>query len=51
MRWCLLLTFAATATPALSQQRAEPPAVRVYLLAGQSNMEGQAVVDLDHERH
>jgi len=51
MRWCLLLTFAAAATPALSQQRAEPPAVRVYLLAGQSNMEGQAVVDLDHERH
>ncbi len=25
--------------------------VRVFLLAGQSNMEGQGVVDLDHEKH
>ena len=25
--------------------------VKVFLLAGQSNMEGQAVVDLDHERY
>lgn len=25
--------------------------LRVFLLAGQSNMEGQAVVDLDHEQH
>jgi hypothetical protein len=28
-----------------------PPTLRVFLLAGQSNMEGQAVVDLDHEQH
>ena len=27
------------------------PTLRVFLLAGQSNMEGQAVVDLDHEQH
>lgn len=26
-----------------------PPTLRVFLLAGQSNMEGQAVVDLDHK--
>ena len=25
--------------------------IRVFLLAGQSNMEGHAVVDLDHEEH
>ena len=29
----------------------EPVRLRVFLLAGQSNMEGQAVVDLDHEEH
>ena len=28
-----------------------PPTIKVFLLAGQSNMEGQAVVDLDHEEH
>lgn len=27
------------------------PTLRVFLLAGQSNMEGQAVVDLAHEQH
>ena len=26
-------------------------AVQVYILAGQSNMEGQGVVDLDHPSH
>ena len=31
-------------------QTADPPVV-VFLLAGQSNMEGQAVVDLVHEKH
>lgn len=31
--------------------KAKPPVLRVFLLAGQSNMEGQAVVDLDHEQH
>ena len=28
-----------------------PPKLKVFLLAGQSNMEGQAVVDLDHPEH
>jgi len=27
------------------------PKLKVFLLAGQSNMEGQAVVDLDHDEH
>jgi len=31
------------------ETRARP--LKVFLLAGQSNMEGQAVVDLDHERY
>lgn len=49
------LALFLTASPA--QQRAEllapkpQPKLRVFLLAGQSNMEGQAVVDLDHEQH
>lgn len=29
----------------------EPLPVRVFILAGQSNMEGQGVVDLDHPQH
>ncbi len=29
----------------------EPSPVRVFILAGQSNMEGQGVVDLDHPQH
>jgi hypothetical protein len=29
----------------------DPPSVKVFLLAGQSNMEGQGVVDLDHPEH
>ena len=29
----------------------EKQPIRVFILAGQSNMEGQAVVDLDHPRH
>ncbi|MDA0974811.1 MAG: sialate O-acetylesterase [Phycisphaerales bacterium] len=57
-----ILAAAATASLALSASTttvvaAEPPpstgeakAVRVFLLAGQSNMEGHGVVDLDHER-
>ena len=46
--------FAAVALASLSAQSKgskQPPTLRVYLLAGQSNMEGQAVVDLDHEQH
>ena len=30
---------------------AEPRPVRIFILAGQSNMEGQGVVDLDHPEH
>ncbi|MHC4878885.1 MAG: sialate O-acetylesterase [Planctomycetota bacterium] len=30
---------------------ANAPAVQVYILAGQSNMQGQGVVDLDHPRY
>lgn len=35
----------------LDESADDPPVLRVFLLAGQSNMEGQAVVDLDHEQH
>lgn len=50
-----LLTLAATgiaqAPAALSPTKQPPvPVVRVFLLAGQSNMEGHGVVDLDEER-
>ncbi len=39
----LVMTGEATA--------AEPSPVRVFILAGQSNMEGQGVVDLDHPKY
>ena len=42
----LLLSFRSLEAP-----DAKPGKLRVFLLAGQSNMEGQAVVDLDHEEH
>ena len=42
----LLLSFRPLAGPGPGPQK-----LRVFLLAGQSNMEGQAVVDLDHEEH
>ena len=32
-------------------QSPEKPILRVFILAGQSNMQGQAVVDLDHPQH
>ncbi|MAB90765.1 MAG: sialate O-acetylesterase [Planctomycetes bacterium] len=44
----LLLLFVCAAPHSNAQ---ETPVLRVFLLAGQSNMEGQAVVDLDHEQH
>ncbi len=46
MKAALLLALWA---PVVAAQ--ETKIVRVFLLAGQSNMEGQAVVDLDHEEH
>lgn len=49
-RWTLLLFVVAIgATHAAGQAPADPPAalpVKVFVLAGQSNMEGQAVADL-----
>ncbi len=47
-----LLFVAAASALGMPQEPVEPPPVlHVILLAGQSNMEGQAVVDLDHEEH
>ena len=45
------ILLAAATLSAQTDARKQTPTVRVYLLAGQSNMEGQAVVDLDHEQH
>ena len=48
----IALSLLAASKALLAQTAAkQPPTVSVYLLAGQSNMEGQAVVDLDHEQH
>ena len=53
----LALAFLATSSLALALAPQDPgaapppkPALRVFLLAGQSNMEGHGVVDLDDER-
>lgn len=49
-----LLSIAALWTsdaPAHNQTAGGTQIVRVFVLAGQSNMEGQGVVDLDHEQH
>ena len=37
--------------PLTSHGEENSDVIRVFLLAGQSNMEGHAVVDLDHEEH
>ena len=55
-RICLATLFAILVNCGLcvSQESSEvtqPRVVRVFLLAGQSNMQGQGVVDLDHEQH
>ena len=49
MRNLLVALPLLSACSALGES-AEPaqPTLKVFLLAGQSNMEGQAVVDLDH---
>lgn len=49
MRRLLPLLSLLVAT-ALAQEPTKPRVVRVFLLAGQSNMEGQGVADLDDER-
>ena len=49
-----LLLILLAVLPACAEPRAnssEPQRIRVFVLAGQSNMEGQAVVDLVHEKH
>jgi len=45
----LLAILPACAAPDASPPK--PQRIQVFVLAGQSNMEGQAVVDLDHEKH
>ena len=46
-----LLLAAFLLGPATTTDTVEPRTLKVFLLAGQSNMEGQAVVDLDHPDH
>jgi len=47
----MILTSLLLACVQAAPAQQPPPGLKVYLLAGQSNMEGQAVVDLDHEEH
>ena len=42
-----VLLVALLALPALAADPPKPKPVKVFVLAGQSNMEGQAVVDLE----
>lgn len=46
-----LSTLSAVLVLGLAAQDPPPGPLKVFLLAGQSNMEGQAVVDLDHPDH
>jgi hypothetical protein len=45
----LTLACSLSASVGAAQQADEP--IRVFILAGQSNMEGQGVVDLDHPQY
>ena len=47
----LLLTLATQPLATQPLTAADDAPIQVFLLAGQSNMEGQAVVDLVHEQH
>ena len=51
----ILITFLSShsiqLTQKLSAQTKKRPIARVFILAGQSNMQGHAVVDLDHPEH
>lgn len=50
--WTIVLAVVSGAAPA--QAAADPPRkipIKVFVLAGQSNMEGQGVVDLDHPQY
>ena len=52
MTLLLLTTICLTGTVDIQEPAPEnPPTLKVFLLAGQSNMEGHAVADLDHEEH
>ncbi|HUT11504.1 MAG TPA: sialate O-acetylesterase [Thermoguttaceae bacterium] len=44
------LSLATSASTSLAQQGGKSP-LKVFVLAGQSNMEGQGVVDLDHPQY
>ena len=50
MRMRCLLLCALLAACASHPRAPQRPVLRVFLLAGQSNMEGHGVVDLDDER-
>ena len=47
----LSLFFLAAPISAQEKDAEAPPTIKVFLLAGQSNMEGHAVADLDHAEH
>ena len=47
----LSLLFLAAPISAQEKDAMAPPTIKVFLLAGQSNMEGHAVADLDHAEH
>ena len=47
---CIVLTVCVGARTVKAGQAGKGP-VKVFILAGQSNMEGQAVVDFDHEEY
>ncbi|MFZ9914068.1 MAG: sialate O-acetylesterase [Phycisphaerales bacterium] len=43
---CIASSVSSAATPRTEAAAIDPPSFKVFILAGQSNMEGQAVVDL-----
>ncbi len=54
MKTCAVVPFVfviAFSSVATSADAADGPPVQVFILAGQSNMEGQGVVDLDHPEY
>ena len=51
MLLCVLTMGAAVLTGCQSSPSVPANAVHVFILAGQSNMEGQGVVDMDHPRY
>ena len=48
---CVIAVGAAVLIGCQSSPSVPANAVHVFILAGQSNMEGQGVVDMDHPRH